>query len=325
MRSDTFAIADALGRAQRRMMLVECWRSLAFAFPLTLVAAEAVILFTQGLTKLRRPYLAALATMLVPLAAAAIRAIVRRPTLRDAAAAVDTRLGFDQRLITAVQFLGDDDPFAQLVERDAASRLSGFDPARALPLHMPRAAYAGIVLALLLPAAVVLTTALRSGDWTRSMTALAGDTVLEIPSPSAAGADMRSATTARPAHSQAVSSGERRGVELTPQPSQRALGESPAMRTPASSDTREGDSSGSGTGRARSTSASPHAGGVAAGDLASRLADTAADTDAGSGNTPEYRAAWSHAQASIAQDRVPLDRRALVKRYFEAIRPQESR
>jgi len=332
-RADSATITDALARSQRRIVAVEFWRGASVALAAAIIAGEVTIIFgTRLLPSVSVRWAIALGLLAAALATAAIRAVLRRPTVRQTASIVDRRLGLADRLVTAVQFPGQEDPYAQLVERDAAARLAGFNAAAALPIETPRIAPAAVLLAIAIPIVFVLTAAWQRRDWTLGISALASRAGLDIAVPSTAGGSI-TRTAAAPSSSTGVSAARpvpRSGVELSPRPAgttdARESGRPNTLSMVSQDRNRDG---GSGAGPAaasdqhKTSNPSARGGGVAAGALATQLVGQSRANGGGIENTPAYRAAWSRAQSAVAPDRVPADRRVLVKHYFAAIRPSE--
>ena len=90
---------------------------------------------------------------------AATIALVRTPPMRRIAAIADARLGLDDCLVAAFQFIDDPDVVSRLIVRDAAVRAADVSPADVFPFHAPaRIAWIG---AAALAAAMVTVMALR--------------------------------------------------------------------------------------------------------------------------------------------------------------------
>jgi hypothetical protein len=331
-RSDSAFIAATLARLRRRATLVEFRNAFGAWLPAAIVAAEVEILFgSRMLPSARTRWVVALAVIVLASVAACIRAIVRRPSLRETVLAVDRRLGLQDRLVASAQFLGGDDAFAQLIERDAARRLADRDPASVLPVEMLSASIVAMLVALAIPAGLLLASAIRQSSWSLAVGALASRAGLEIAAEAPAVGRVVRATEARsPDRATPVAAAPPPGVELSRPPGAAPRAADPPHRDtlPSRTESERNDGAGSGAGREtarRDGGASQgRAGGVAAGALASGAADTASGRESRIESTAAYRAAWSRAQSAVAPDRIPADERALVARYFAAIRPSES-
>lgn len=330
-RADSAVVASVLARGRRRMILARVWRDASIATPIAAVLAELIVLLGgRAIPTVSLRWSLAVAAATIALTAAVIRALIAPPTLNEVASTIDRRLGLGERLTTAAQVLGQDDGFAQLVERDAAARLTRFRPARALPFETPRAALAMTLVAVAVPALFLAGAWIYEGDWNRGLSTLSSRIGLEIPSPATDdAAAVTSAATpqagSRPAQSEEA---RRSGVELQPRAPESGGASAPRQTqtsSPSQSTPESGarDSAGASTVGRQSPGATADAGGVAAGSLASSAAATPAKAERDEA-APTYRSAWSRAQSAVAVDRVPADRRLLVKRYFSAIRPSES-
>src|SRR5438477_2278400 len=140
--SNARTIVAVLMKARRRIVAANFWRDASVGLSLALVIGEAAILWGTRLGSIKTRWTFAVAALIAAVVAAAIRALFTRPALREVAGLLDGRLRLAEHLVTAMQFLGHDDAFAQLVEREAAARLAGFQLATAVPVNAPRAALA---------------------------------------------------------------------------------------------------------------------------------------------------------------------------------------
>lgn len=91
----------------------------------------------------------------VSMAGAIVYAIVRRPTSTHAAIAIDQKLSLKEKFSTALSLRSSQDPFAQLVIRDAERAAASVSMHKQFPLPFPRVSYA--TLAVMLSAALVAT------------------------------------------------------------------------------------------------------------------------------------------------------------------------
>jgi hypothetical protein len=151
MTDPSATVLTTVARCRVRMQLVAAARRAGITIPLAIVAVE---LF--ALTSAAAPgQLVAIAggALALAVALAALPSVLRVPSVRTSAAAIDTRLRLQDRTVTAVQMLDAADPMARLVVRDAAKRLSSVSPGRVFPFEPPlhfRAALAGALGATVL-------------------------------------------------------------------------------------------------------------------------------------------------------------------------------
>jgi hypothetical protein len=338
---------DLLRRCRRRLCLVAAVRYAGITLPIAIVSSEAIAFaITPGSAKLA---ILMAATIAIALAAALIAAMVRAPHLRDTAAALDTRLRLQDRMVTALQVSKDDDPMARLVLRDAASRVAGLSPAQAFPLEPPAHFRAMVAGAVSISVAFAVAGAAASPSW-RIERAIG-------PGAAATGGGQQGRAS-RPGAPQSAASAER--VPSVARPSstppaavqQAARGTEPAVgrdlgRTPSAlkAPGARGGSQASSTGADRDVPGStapagaPAAGRGAVGEAqgpiqaaggvkGESLRAAASTPSASAGDSPlspayaaRYRTASARAQAAISQERVPASLAAYVKHYFIAIRP----
>lgn len=150
---------------------------------------------------------------------AATVALVRTPPMRRIAAIADARLGLDDCLVAAFQFIDDPDVVSRLIVRDAAIRAADVSPADVFPFHAPaRIAWIG---AAALAAAMVTVMALRQS-------------AIEPPPADAAGPRMQDRGVSAKASGN-VSTPAANAVGVPPAPD-RAATPSVAKRSPARED-----------------------------------------------------------------------------------------
>ena len=159
MNDPSVTILTTVARCRVRMQLVAAARRAGITIPLAIVAVELFAVTSAAASG----QLAAIAggALALAVAIAALPSILRVPGVRTSAAAIDARLGLQDRTVTAVQMLDDPDPMARLVVRDAATRLSMVSPGRVFPFEAPghfRSALAGALGATVL---FVVMTAVR--------------------------------------------------------------------------------------------------------------------------------------------------------------------
>jgi len=326
------------------MQLVAAARRAGITIPLSIVAVE---LFAA--TSAAAPgQLVAIAggALALAVALAALPSILRVPSVRTSAAAIDTRLRLQDRTVTAVQMLYDADPMARLVVRDAAKRLSSVSPGRVFPFEPPlhfRAALGGALGATVL---FVVMTAIRGQagtpppngpDGIRSAGAAQSGRMGKPPSsaqvaegaaPSAVVQSQASSPTPAVPEDTPIGrdSAKNNSVEQTlghrgsaPRPADAARS-TPARDAGAAAGAR--DSAHGATGFAERTAAA--AGGVS-GTIETNPADTTrrarAAAPASVAYRDQYRIASDRAQSAVAQERLPARLRTYVRRYFVAIHP----
>lgn len=327
-----------LARLRRRAVLVALVRY--GVLWLALVAAGVPLLLFAALP---RP---AFALPLAALAIAGALAVARAPSLRNVAARADEAFALEDRLVTALQHVKDNDIMSRLVVRDAETRLASVSPGRVYPIQAPRRMGAAIavsatvsLLGLLVvssarparvvelrgtdnvtaddPAPAAATSAAGPSASTRARTAVA----------SAAPASIRTSPAARPG-SNAQAAPAPAGNE-PPRPSGTpagATGQAGRRGLPAGTPgndlaRRTTDETGSGAGLG-SNSVSAKAGGQ--GDTLPREPGgrSAAFSARTARDRRQYEAARGDAEAAMAREHVPPGLRDYVKAYFNAIRPR---
>lgn len=149
------ALLQYVMRCRRRLQWLLFVRHASLIVP-TLMSLAAAIVFALRADRLQAAAWLGGAVVL-GLAAAACAAAWLTPSTRSTAAELDKDLQLEDRVVTALQFLSDDDPVAGLIVRDAVDRVSGIVPANVfrLDLRVNRRA-------ALLPAAAALVAAALS-------------------------------------------------------------------------------------------------------------------------------------------------------------------
>jgi len=345
MNDPSATILTTVARCRARTQLVAAARRAGITIPLAIIAVE---LF--AITSAAAPgQLVGIAVGALALAVtiAALPSILRIPSVRTIATAIDARLRLQDRTVTAVQMLDDGDPMAQLVVRDAARRLSSVSPGAVFPFEAPlhfRGALAGAIGATGL---FVVLTASRGqagapptgSNGIRSAGAAQSGRMGKPPSnaqvaegaaPSAAAAQ-RKASSPIPATREDTPIGRESAKN---DPAEQTLARNgsapravdaarPAPARDVGAAARMRDSGRGATGFAERAAAA--AGGVngatdpSLADAARRAARAAAP--AGAGYRDRYRVASDRAQSAVAQERLPARLRTYVKRYFVAIHP----
>ena len=344
MNDPSATILTTVARCRVRRQLVAAARRAGITIPLAIVAVE---LFAA--TSAAAPgQLIAIAggALAFAVAIAALPSILRVPSVRTSAAAIDTRLRLQDRAVTAVQMLDDADPMARLVVRDAARRLSTVSPGRVFPFEAPvhfRAALGGALGTTVL---FVVMTAVRGqagappegSDGIRSAgVAQSGRMgkpssnaqIAEGAAPSAVAAQPQASSQTPAAREDTPIGRESAKNDPAGQTVARsgsaaravdATRSAPARDVGAAAEAR--DSGRGATGFAARTAAA--AGGVS-GTIdtnptdAIRRARSAAP--AGAAYRDQYRIASDRARNAVAQERLPARLRTYVKRYFVAIHP----
>jgi uncharacterized membrane protein YgcG len=342
-------LGTCLSRCRRRSMAVHMVRHTCTATVAALLGAEMLSLLQPGRLSV---VTATAALWAVALLCAAVHTFARRPGVRQIAAALDSRLRLQDRLVTAVQFEKHADVFSRLVVRDALGSLAQAHSAALFPFEIPRLAW-WLALAA---AAVPIMTAIATVVGPRVQQPATGASTRFI----SRGAAVTGASSGRPAEHRQVGDApnDATSVRATPDQDRRpdpaaqsGHNSKPASTTsaafanrPLEDPLREVQPSGGSQSRQRSPDSGPaqagghasagggggsptasgQAGGVNGGSLlagASTVPERS--TFAATARTAAYRIAWLKTQSAISQDRVPADRRAYVKRYFTAIRPPE--
>jgi hypothetical protein len=346
MNDPSAAILTTVARCRMRMQLVAAARRAGITIPLAIVAVELFAVTSAAVPG----QLVAIAggAMALAVAIAALPSILRVPSIRTSAAAIDTRLRLQDSTVTAVQMLDDAEPMARLVVRDAAKRLSSVSPGRVFPFEPPvhfSAALAGALGATVL---FVVMTAIRGqagappngSDGIRSAGAAQSGRMGKPPSNAqvAEGAAAPAAVAAQPkASSQTPAAREDTPIgreSAKNDPAEQTLGRSgstpravdadrsaPARDVGAAAGAR--DSGRGATGFAERTAAA--AGGVSGtidpNPAAATRRAARAPAPADAAYRDQYRIASGRAQSAVAQERLPARLRTYVKRYFVAIHP----
>jgi hypothetical protein len=155
--SDREILFTALDGVERRLRLNRTLKHLAIAASAVLAAAIVAVLLGNFTSP--RPGLFGLSlvgTLLVlvviVIAAVAMKRVLRRGTREEAAAQADLRGGLHDTLASAVWFSShaDASPWIPLLMARAATLAASLDPARLVPLVVPRALRTALVLALVL-------------------------------------------------------------------------------------------------------------------------------------------------------------------------------
>jgi len=155
--SDREILFTALDGVERRLRLNRTLKHLAIAASAVLAAAIVAVLLGNFMSP--RPGLFGLSlvgTLLVlvviVIAAVAMKRVLRRGTREEAAAQADLRGGLHDTLASALWFSShaDASPWIPLLMARAATLAASLDPARLVPLVVPRALRTALVLALVL-------------------------------------------------------------------------------------------------------------------------------------------------------------------------------
>jgi hypothetical protein len=346
---ESAALHTHLARFCRRVSFLLFAKSFCIAGSVALVVAAGVVAglhaFSAGPS-----IVVAIAAALVT-AAAATAAL--RPSNRATAAVIDRRLHLQDRIVTAVQCQSGGDAFSRLVVQDAVERLSAISPSEAFPFQMPLARRGAVLTSAALTVSVVIVATMAPG-WrgakTNPGTPMSGDgpasparsakSAVAPGSTSVAEAPTASPRTRVGPSSEAVL--PPRSISPPAGAEQRPLGGDAATQPGtgtgdhasaafANPGTRNGVAriaeSNNGTavqGAATSAAAGPstHVGGVNGSPaMTDRVARAAPPPVADAAYVAAYRAGRASAEAAIAQERIPVDRRAYVRQYFVAIRP----
>lgn len=338
-------VVDSVRRCRRRLQVVSAARRAAITIPIAIVVVELIALARR----VPPGQLAALsaAAGAIAVIAAAIPSVLRAPTMRTAAAAIDARLHLQDRTVTAFQLVDDGDAMAQLVVRDAGGRLAQLSPADAFPLEAP--AHIRATLTAMAMATIVFLTIVRAptapwstaptgsneaagaagGRSNRSARATSDARIVEGAAPPASARDQRGAATPTAANREEAPVGRESGRNNEPTNARGGI------------DPRTSDARAPAPGRDAGAAAGTSDAGRGATAFAERAASAAGGVNGARGSNPsaasasparaaapdtgayreEYRAASTRAQAVIAQERVPARLRAYVRRYFVAIHP----
>ncbi|HEY7087785.1 MAG TPA: hypothetical protein VH518_06820, partial [Tepidisphaeraceae bacterium] len=132
----------ALGRFVQAL----AWGCLAFAGVVLLAVAVNILFQLHPPKPLLWLYGGAGVTALV----AMIYAATKRPGAREAAVAIDEKLGLQEKISTALYIRPSDDPFAQAAVRDAEETARGVSVnlRQHFPIAFPKPAYGAIAVAL---------------------------------------------------------------------------------------------------------------------------------------------------------------------------------
>lgn len=340
--SDGEIVLATILRARRRLSVIAFVRTGCIALAIGVSGVAALYVLGRESWALTRLLLFAGAAAL---AVTATTTLLRRPTLAQTAATLDSRLGLSDRLIAALALRGNADAMAMLVVRDARETLS----AMVIPtvLTLPRSLLAwtcsGSVVAVVLAALLGGTADTlddRPSDGGAGRIVSGGSSPSTRPrSPSAAGPAgerrvIRAAPRAQPAIEQRRAPGSGSG---SPQP--------PAVKSATRSltdqagnrDARGTTAAASGGAAGRSGNAgreaavaqartAPGSGGVQQGTIG---AATPAHRITRSGDAPptvrEIRLAAVRAEAALTRDEIPPRLRPSVRNYFRAIQSESSR
>jgi hypothetical protein len=336
---DVQLVVAAVDRCRARLRLVACVRCCAAASLVALIPIEMLLVVSAA--ERARLWTAAIVTIASALVGAVVYAIVRTPGPAAAAAILDRRLAAGNVVETAFECGGDQDPVAQLVARDAASRVRSLRLAALFPLEAPRRLGALAAAALLVPIVATLATRGRLflAQESSAGVADAAGPIAGTAQRKAAGASAHQMETGSPV---AARGSERTDSSAVPPrttidpvggrdlAARTALDPRRAIDAVGRAETRgtAGDAGGHDSGGA--------ARGASVGGTAARQADasggvTGASLLPGTPSLPSpapradgaYRAAWTKAQSPVAQERVPLRLRGYVRKYFTAIRPED--
>jgi hypothetical protein len=329
--------------------MVSVVRRAGFTVPVAIVVVEGIVLAAHPAPA----QIAMLTTAAMAAAgiAAAFAAILRPLTMRAAAAEVDARMHLQDRIVTALQVVSDDDPMAQLVLRDAEAQLRHIRPRCAFPLEAP--SHFGGMLTLVVCSTVVflIITGAPGRSW---LSAGGGTNGAAGAGSSRSGRSSKSGPNARTVDGPAPSVSETRPLQATQTAANRIdtpVGRE-SVRADADTDTRASGRGGSGSrsgADARTTAPGPNAasaagardGGRGATGVSEQTASAAGGVNGAQSSTgrpapprasaatapgdaayrDQYRMASARAQTAIAQERVPARLRTYVRRYFVAIHP----
>jgi hypothetical protein len=340
------AVVETIARCRRRLQLVSAARRAAVTIPLAIIAVELITL-AMHLPPARVVILAAVAGGTAAIVAA-IPSILRAPSMRTTAAAIDGRLQLQDRIVTAFQLADERDPMAQLVVRDAGARLSAMSPGRAFPFEAPLHFGATLIVTVAVSIVFLVIAGAPAGSWltprggsngatgagagrsgraakpgsnAQIVEGVAPTASIAQPNPSTSTATNRENT---PAGRESVRNDAETRALARVGNEPRAVdprGPAPGRDPGSAAGTRDGGRGATGFAERTATAA----GGVN-GALASNLrpAPNRAALAAAPGKAAyrdEYRLASARAQTAIAQERVPARLRTYVRRYFVAIHP----
>jgi hypothetical protein len=344
--SDAALLLSRLTRFRRRATLALWMHDTVPATAGLVLVAEAMAVWQRSLPD--RPIETAAALLAAACAIGLTSALVRRPTLRLTARAVDERAHLRDRVVTAFQCRAGSDAISRLVLRDAIAHLDSVSPAAAFPLRLPRAVPTIGALAVGVPLAVAAVISLLPPSPVRSALP---STLADAMPPPGARIERDAAMSDRSGRRSTATADARVTTETIPpseveratQPQAGRPPSSTSAATPGSpqpdADTPAGGPGtrgGRGPGQSVGTAAPADAGiaaaaaggpaegrgGVGAGRGGAAPADSTAGTSTGDRSRDGgYAAAWAAAEAALPQERIPPRLREYVRRYFSAIRP----
>ena len=350
-------------RWRARLRLAATARFAYVVVPLSIAAAQIVLLVPRPAWSTDGRLWGAVVAFALTICWAV--AHVRTRSRREIARAIDRRLSFDDRAVSALHCLGHDDAFGRLVIDDAVSRLDQARRPGFKQLTLPAGLLRFAPILPLLPLLFVAGGGKSPGGSTSAANkpAVSGPADQqgrasgqrrgggpESPLDAAQSAGRARSNTGQPPATERAATSDRIGGQPSggsepdealppgaiaatreaPRPLAQQGG-SPVNRTGPSADvaTREGgtgsdtarsETSGRGAGATGRRGAG--AGGVQDGVIGGRTSGNAAMLAPRPASYPtEYHAAWARAQAAIAQDRIPPERRVHVRNYFIGIRP----
>lgn len=143
-----------LRRCQRRLRFVAFVRYLFISATMAIGCVEVGLLVAPFQND--SVIVFGVAGLAAAVAGAVVMSVLRAPTLRATAVALDERLRLEDRAVTALQVLAEPDPVARLVVRDAAAHITRLAPASVFPLRAPVGARWMAGGAALIPALVLL-------------------------------------------------------------------------------------------------------------------------------------------------------------------------
>lgn len=165
-------LSAMLKRCRRRLRLVTLTSNgLVAAIVVSAIAVPMSVMLPAS-TAVRFGILAAC----VGAFTAAMAALVRTPPLHRIAAIADARLGLDDALVAAFQFIDDPDVVSRLIVRDAAVRVSDVSPADVFPFHAP-ARIAWILAAAVAASGMLTVMAMRQSAIEPALAGAAGPSV----------------------------------------------------------------------------------------------------------------------------------------------------
>jgi hypothetical protein len=329
--------------------VVSVVRRAGFTVPVAIVVVEGIVLAARPAPA----QVAVLTTAAMAAAgiAAAFAAILRPLTMRAAAAEVDARLHLQDRLVTALHVVSDDDPMAQLVLRDAEAQLKQIRLRCAFPLEAPSHFDAVLTVVVCSTVAFLMIMGAAGRPW---LSAGGGTNGAAGAGSSRSGRSSKSAPNAPTVDGAARSVSETRPLQATQTAANRTdtpVGRE-SVRADADTDARASGRGGSGSrsgADARPTAPGPNAvnaagardGGRGATGVSAQTASAAGGVNGALSSTErpapprasaatapgsaayrdQYRRASVRAQTAIAQERVPARLRTYVRRYFVAIHP----